>query len=212
MASRILKVDIHAPSATVIQETAAAIQAGGLVVAPTETRYGMLTKADHQDLLEKLYRLKKRALSNPTALLIRDRGRIGEYGQMTDAAEKLARRFLPGPLTLVLGAKQNWPPPRVVDGKIGLRCSSCPVIEGLFEEIDFDLTATSANRSGEGDFDSIEQIHEAFGNEIELYLDAGPLTGPVSTVVDCSGESIQILREGAISTRDIEKAISRGGK
>ncbi len=179
------------------------------MVAPTETRYGLLARADRQAPLERVYRVKKRSLNQATAILVRSREELAILGVLTPAARRLSTAFLPGPLTLVLTARQDWPPPRVVDGKIGLRLSSSPVIEGLLSRLDFPLTATSANISGQADPDGVEEIVSQFGDLVDLYLDAGPLTGLTSTVVDCSVDPAEILREGAVARKDIESLLSR---
>ncbi|MCP4684254.1 MAG: threonylcarbamoyl-AMP synthase [bacterium] len=185
------------------------LKAGGLVVAPTETRYGVLARADRRDVLEKLCRVKARDLNKPTALLVSQPEDMGRLGKLTDAARRLSDEFLPGPLTLILSALKDWFPPAVVDNKIGIRCSSLPLIKQVVDGLGLPLTATSANRSGGAELESIDDIQKEFGDEIDLYLDAGALTGPTSTVVDCSGKGIVILREGAIDRRSIEAALKQ---
>lgn len=202
-----MKIDPVHPDDTALEEAAGILSRGGLVVAPTETRYGLLARADLQPLLERLYAVKLRPLDQATAVMVGGAKDIEALGEMTPSARLLMERFLPGPLTLVLRARPDWPPPRVVEGKIGLRWSSSPVIDGLLRHVDCPLTATSANISGRPDPESVEEIVSQFGDRIDLYLDAGPLTGPTSTVVDFSGRTPRILREGAIPRADIEREI-----
>lgn len=202
---------MDAPSPSVIAQATQVILAGGVVVAPTETRYGLLARGDSQTALEKVYELKKRLLTQPTALMVPDRAALPRFGVMTPEAERLAAAYLPGPVTLVLRALHDWAPPRVVDGRIGLRCSSAPVVAALLASARCDLTATSANLSGEPEPDTVDEINAEFGNEVDLYLDGGPLRGPVSTVVDCSAPGVKVLREGAIPAADIKRtAVSHG--
>jgi len=177
------------------------------VVAPTETRYGILARADRREILEKLYRVKAREINKPTSVLVARPEDAGRLGRFTELAKRLAGVFLPGPLTLVLAALGDWFPPAVVDGKIGIRCSSLPFVSGLVGAFEAPLTATSANRAGGAEFGNIDEIEREFGDKIDLYLDAGSLTGMTSTVVDCSGPEIVILREGAISRSRIEAAL-----
>jgi tRNA threonylcarbamoyl adenosine modification protein (Sua5/YciO/YrdC/YwlC family) len=202
-----LKIDPVHPEDATLDEAAGILSRGGPVVAPTETRYGLLARADSQPLLERLYALKSRPLDQATAVMVGGSKEIETLGDLTPVARVLSERFLPGPLTLVLRARLDWPPPRVVDGKIGLRWSSSPVIDGLLRRLSCPLTATSANISGRPDPESVEEIMSQFGDRVDLYLDAGPLTGPTSTVVDCSGPKPRILRDGAIPRADIERAI-----
>ena len=204
-----MKIDPVHPEDAALDEAAGILSRGGLVVAPTETRYGLLARVDLQPLLERLYAVKSRPLDQATAVMVGGLKEIESLGDLTSMARVLVERFLPGPLTLVLRARWDWPPPRVVDGKIGLRWSSSPVIDGLLRRLDCPLTATSANISGRPDPDSVEEIDSQFGDRVDLYMDAGPLTGPTSTVVDCSERRPRILRDGAIPRAEIESAIEQ---
>lgn len=202
------RLDPAAPPSPILKEVATVLTEGGLVVAPTETRYGILARADRREVLEKLYEVKRRDLNKPTSLLVRLPEDIGSLGQMNRSAELLAKAFLPGPLTLVLRSKRDWFPPAVVDGKIGIRCSPLPLVRELLGLVDWPLTATSANRSGKSDFVTVDDIEKEFGDELDFYVDAGPLSGETSTVVDCSREKPAVLREGTISRRQIEAVLS----
>lgn len=201
----VLKIDSTRPESSVVERAAASLTAGDLVVAPTETRYGLLARADRPEVLEKLYRVKQRALDSPTALLIRQFDEAENYGRVNRYIAALAERFLPGPVTLVLAATCDWPPPLVIDGKIGLRCSSARVINEILARVEAPITATSANISGQAERDRVQEIVDDFEDRVALYLDCGPLTGPASTVVDCSGDRPQVLREGAVTADEITR-------
>jgi len=179
-----------------------------LVVAPTETRYGLLARADMQGTVEKVCQVKGRDLSVPLALFVEKPEDLNELGWMNNAAQKLSDRFMPGPLTLVVKSRKDWSQPRVQNDKIGLRCSSTPLIKQLTAFVDFPISATSANSSGSDENRSISEIKEEFGDQIHLYVDGGMLTGPTSTVVDCTIEPVNIIREGAISTQEILETVS----
>ncbi len=190
--------------------TAEILNKGGLVVAPTETRYGLIARTDDVCAMERLFDLKKRDLTVPTAVFVRSRREIGLIGEENDFSRKLADRFLPGPLTLVLKARLAEHPPVVVEGKVGMRYSSSPVIRNILEQIDGNLSATSANLSGKAEPQTVSEIAALFGGEVALYLDAGPLNSPVSTVVDCSsGKDYHILRSGAIPAEEISRSLER---
>jgi tRNA threonylcarbamoyl adenosine modification protein (Sua5/YciO/YrdC/YwlC family) len=144
------------------------------------------------------------------AVFVESIGDLWRLGERTVAAERLAESFLPGPLTLVLRARVDWPAPVVVDGRIGLRLTDAPVILKILREIGEELTATSANRSGSADLVSINEIAAELGNAVDLYLDAGTLDKPLSTVVDGSVNPPVVLREGAIARARIETALETG--
>jgi L-threonylcarbamoyladenylate synthase len=189
-----------------------AIQAlidGGIVVAPTETRYGLLVRADLASSVDRLFDLKGRIASNPTAIFVADRRDIDTLGWVTPAAERLMSELLPGPLTLVLEARTDWGPPRVVNGKVGIRWSSSEFIRQLVVGVGSSLTATSANISRQPERTTIEEIVADFGDAIDLYIDGGRLVGPVSTVVECVGDDLCILREGAVSSDRVNEIVMR---
>jgi L-threonylcarbamoyladenylate synthase len=203
----IVKVDPNSPEPDVIAQAVGILTSGGLVVSPTETRYGLLGRADRADVVERVYQVKKRSRSLPTAIFIAAVDIIERYAMLDAAAGRLARRFLPGPLTLVLSALSDWGSPVTYDGKIGIRISPAPVMQMITARVDFPLTATSANVSGETDSDTIEEIAGVLGDGVALYLDGGALTGTPSTVVDCTVNPPQILREGAIGSEKILSAL-----
>lgn len=204
-----VKIDPRKPEKDIIARAAALLKKGGLVVAPTETRYGLLTRADRGEALSKLSRVKKRPPTVPVAIFVGKVEDIHRYGRMTPSARVLAEAFLPGPLTLVLDAVTDGGAPLVVAGKIGLRCSSSPVIQALVDAVNLPLTATSANRYGQPEFETTAEIAASLGDEVELYLDAGVLDKPTSTVVDCSGTEPRLLREGYILKEKIETVLNK---
>jgi L-threonylcarbamoyladenylate synthase len=202
-----LPVDPRTPDEQAVLRACETLLAGGLIVGPTDTRYGLMVCADNQNALDRLFRVKGRDTSHPVAILVRSREELATIGELTESASQLADSFLPGPLTLVMRSKMKWPPPRVVDGKVGVRLIDLPLIRRLLDSVGCPLAASSANRTGQKDSDSVQEIRADLGDEIDLYLDAGPLTGPASTVVDCTGAIARVLREGAIASEMIGRAI-----
>lgn len=207
----VLAIDPVHPDLTAIARAADVLHSGLLVVAPTETRYGLLARADSDVSIQKVFVAKGRKPLQPTALFVRGESDLDEYGEMTPSATVLAQQFLPGPMTLVLRSRNSWGPPRVVDGLIGLRWSSSPVIAELIRLVEFPVTATSANLSGSPERETIDQIREALGSHASLYLEAGRLNRPVSTVVKCVGDDVTILRAGAIDSAVIYALLVRQG-
>jgi L-threonylcarbamoyladenylate synthase len=202
----ILHIDPVNPEEAKLDRAAETLRNGGLIVSPTETRYGLLTSASNAEAVTRLCRAKGRDFNRPVAVFVRDLDSLTDIARMTDMAAQLAASFLPGPLTLVLKAAVNWSSPLVVDGKIGIRISSSPIVAGLVERVG-PLTATSANTSGAQEPLSIKDAEEQLGAAVDLYLDVGDLGGPVSTVVDCSGGLCDILRAGAIEPDRIFNAV-----
>jgi len=203
----IKKINCSNPESEIIKEAIEKLIAGEVIVAPTETRYGMLARADSEDSVKLLYSLKNRKIKQPMAVFVGNLEMMMHYGVMTPAIQRLSKLYLPGPVTLIISALEGTRLPIIVDGKIGMRISSSPVIEKVMATTPFPVTATSANLSGTEDSVSIDEIYEIFGDEIPLYLDGGRLEKTTSTVVDCTGIEPVILREGAIAKEVIFDAL-----
>jgi len=206
----IRKIDPHRPDRDLVARAGRILLDGGLVVAPTETRYGLLGRIDRTETVDRIFRMKKRPPTMPTSVFVVSREEIGRLGETNRYSEKLADNFLPGPLTLILRDKSGYPPPIVVDGKIGLRLSSSEIIAALLETTRINLTATSANLSGQREPETISGIADSFGTKIDLYLDSGALKSLTSTVVDCSGGECRILRQGAVKAEAIGRSVTTG--
>ncbi len=205
----IKRINPFNPNRSIMEEASGILNRDGIVVAPTETRYGLLGRADHPVVMEKIYFLKNRPKEMPTAVFVHSKYMISEFADETDISISLAERFLPGPLTLVLKAHTDFGAPIVINGKIGIRCSSSRIIAAVIERVSFPVCATSANLSGREEPTTIEEIAKQFGGHVDMYLDAGPLDGQTSTVVDCSGDDVQILRRGAVGDKEINLTVGR---
>jgi L-threonylcarbamoyladenylate synthase len=193
MKTRLLQAD--APGA--VEEAAAALGRGELVAFPTDTVYGLAAGHDH---LRKLYVAKDRPKEKRIPVLLSDAANLEASALVTPAARALAQRFWPGPLTLVLPAPRR--------GTLAFRVPDHAVARRLIAASGGGLPVTSANRSGQPDARTAEEVREQLDGRIALILDGGRTTGGVaSTVVDCTTDQIKILREGAISAADIERAL-----
>jgi L-threonylcarbamoyladenylate synthase len=187
-----------------------ALKRGAVVVFSTETFYGLGADALNADAVEGVVSLKGRNPDSPIAVIIADEEMLPQIAsEISPVAQKLIRRFWPGPLTLVLPAKPGLPAALLNrDGKIGVRVSSHPLAARLSRELGRPLTATSANPSGKEPARTIEQARAYFGDRIEIFLDAGALAGKSgSTVAEVNGDQIKIIREGEISSKELEKWI-----
>lgn len=205
----IVKIDYQHPDPVILGRASAVLKDGGFVVAPTETRYGLLARADSAELLRRLFALKQRPLSMPTAVFVSDLEQAVDYAEVTDIARQLGQVFLPGPLTVVLETNRKIEAPLSAAGKIGFRVSSAPIIGEILKRVGCPLTATSANRSGVEELQTAAEIAELFGQEVALYLDAGRLNQPASTVVDCSIDPPVILRAGAVAPEALFRAVRK---
>lgn len=193
MKTRLLKAD--APEA--VKEAAAALGRGELVAFPTDTVYGLAAGHDH---VRKLYVAKDRPKDKRIPVLLSDAANLEASAFVTPAARALAARFWPGPLSLVLVAPRR--------GTIAFRVPDQPVARRLIAASGGGLPVTSANRSGQPDAKTAQEVLDQLEGRIALVLDGGPVSGGVpSTVVDCTTDQVKIVREGAISRAEIEAAL-----
>lgn len=205
--SPLLKIDSSAPDTSAVTLACNALNDGELVVAPTDTQYGILARVDNMYALEMLFNLKGRDTNKPLSIFVKDISQLKNYAEMSPVSEIVAGKFLPGPLTLVLRSKRDFGKLITSEGKTGFRLPSNPLIQQILDKIDVPVTATSANLSGSPAKESAVSIKKSFGSEIAVYLDGGKLNNPGSTVVAVIDDKITILREGAISRAEILAAV-----
>lgn len=186
------------------------LRRGAVVVFPTETFYGLGADALNPDAVERVVAIKGRDPDSPIAVIIAGAEMLPDIvAEIPPAAEKLIRRFWPGPLTLVLPAKPGLPDALLNrGGKIGVRISSHRLATRLTRELGRPLTATSANPSGKKPARSIQEARAYFGDRVEIFLDGGNLTGKGgSTVAEVIENRLRVIREGEISSKELEKWI-----
>ncbi|MEM9380398.1 MAG: L-threonylcarbamoyladenylate synthase [Planctomycetota bacterium] len=201
-----------AGTAAALDEAAALLRAGGLVAFPTETVYGLGADATDAEAVAAIYRAKGRPATNP---LIAHASGIAMARTLastwTDDAEALARRFWPGPLTIVV-TRSDLVPDVVSAGleTVGVRVPDALVARALIERVGRPLAAPSANRSTEISPTTADHVLKGLDGRIALVLDAGPTTvGLESTVVDVTGAAPVVLRPGPIGAEEVAAALGR---
>ncbi len=197
------------PDSAAIHAAARLLAAGGIVVYPTETLYGLGADACNRAALQRLVEMKVREPGKPIAVLIGDAGMLRDLAEdIPSPAAVLMRRFWPGPLTIVLRARATLPPVLTGGGDgIGVRLSSHPVATALVRALGRPVTAPSANPVGMRPPTSIAAARAYFGSRVDYYLDAGCLPGePASTVVD-TRDGLRVLRAGAVPADAVYAAV-----
>jgi L-threonylcarbamoyladenylate synthase len=196
-----------------LDDAIAALRAGELVVFPTETFYGIAAEPFSPSALEKLFAIKGRDPQKPIALIAANSQMAFEVaGEVPAIAGRLANAFWPGPLTIVLPAREGFPAPLVgPDGGVGIRVSPHRTARALSEGLGKPITATSANRSGEEAATTILAARKSLGDKVKVFLEDGTSQASVpSTVIACDAKGYRIIRAGAISEREILAALSAG--
>jgi L-threonylcarbamoyladenylate synthase len=210
---RPLRFQSDADVTAVLPQAVAHLVAGGLLGYPTETVYGLGSRARGPEV-RALARLKGRRADKPFLLLVADRAMAEAQGlAFNAAASALARAFWPGPLTLVLpGGSGRLPDAlRGPEGGIAVRWTSHRAMARLVGALGEPLTSTSANLPGSPPAPGAEAIVRDFAPAVEagtlLVLDGGVLgNSPSSTVVDCTQPAPRLIREGALTLGELRRA------
>ena len=207
-------IDPASPDRFRLQEIVRCLRAGGIIIYPTETFYGIGALFTSESTLKRLFAIKQRDAEKPVLLLIPDISFLKNISSAVPPACKiLAEHFWPGPLTLLVAAQPHLS--SLVTGQnrtVGIRVSSNPIVQALLALLQDGITSTSANISGDISPASIEEIPEALLNAVDIIIDGGKTTGHrPSTVFDISSTPYKTVREGSISTGEIMKALEKTG-
>lgn len=199
----------------VIDRAVSALRSGRLVVMPTETVYGLAADAGNADAVAAIYALKERPAGHPLIVHVSGVEAARWWAELGPAGERLAHAFWPGPMTLIVQRRAEAPAHACGGHRtIGLRVPSHPVAQRLLQRFEaaggHGVAAPSANRFGRISPTRAGHVVDDLGDRTPLLLDGGPAEfGLESTIVDVSGESIAILRPGAIGAAQIEAALGR---
>jgi protein-tyrosine phosphatase len=204
----------------VVHRAVQALAEGQLVALPTETVYGLAASACHAHAVERLLEVKGRPASAPMALAIKSADEALDYvPDMSALARRLARRCWPGPITLVVDNQRRdslaSQLPQTVrqavtpNGAIGLRVPANEMAQDVLRMLAGPLVLTSANRSGEPDAVTAQEVVGTLGGDLALVLDDGPCRyGQPSSVVRVKGNQYEILREGVVGETTLRRLAS----
>lgn len=201
-----IELDPWNPSGEILARAAEVLRGGGLVAFPTETVYGLGANALNPEAVKGIYRAKGRPSDNPLILHLSRVEQAEPLVCVDERARRLMRAFWPGPLTLVLRARDVVPmEARGGLSTAALRMPSHPVASALIDAVGFPLAAPSANVSGRPSPTDAETVWRDLRGRIEMILDGGPVSvGIESTVIDVSEKLPLLLRPGGMPAEEIE--------
>ncbi len=208
--TRVIKVDLDDPDIKAIRKAAEIIRKGGLVAFPTETVYGLGANALDEEAVAKIFAIKKRPASDPIIVHISDLDQLDEIvTKVPMIANRLAKRFWPGPLTLIMGRNPNVPA-NVSAGlpSVAVRMPSNPIALALIREAGVPVAAPSANIFSRPSSTRARHIIEDFSDSVDLIIDGGDsIIGVESTVLDLTVSPPVILRPGGTPMENIQELI-----
>ena len=192
--------------------TAEILRGGGVIVIPTETLYGLSACVTCPEAILRVVAIKGRDPHKPMPLIAADLAQVRSIAFLEPSEERLAEHFWPGPLTLVLRARPGVSPELVAaDGTLGIRVTSHPMARSLALSCGQPLVATSANISGIPAVSEIKDLDPDLVQKVDYVLDGGSLPGGLpSTLIQVCGETLRVIREGAITREAIMRAFEGG--
>jgi L-threonylcarbamoyladenylate synthase len=214
--AEIVKINSLTPEASLVKYAAEQIRAGRVLGMPTDTFYGLAADPFNLRAVERVYEIKSRSRHKPLSLLIESVDQAEELTRpLPEEFYSLARRFWPGPLTIIVRAASRLPLKVTANtGNVALRVPAAKIPLAVVQAAGIPITATSANLSGASECTTAEQVRDQLMDRISIIVDGG--TSPresASTIVDLSnpenGWSIQ--REGAIPAQEITEFLAQEG-
>lgn len=179
-----------------------------VVAFPTETVMGLGIYFDDPKAYQLLNVIKNRPEDKPYTLMLGDVMDIEKYAYLSNRDLQIVKAFMPGPVTLLLKAKENVPGYITHNtGVIGVRVPAMPLVCDFINCCEKPLLVPSANKSGEKPALTSNEVKQIFGNEVAYVFDSDSLRQSPSTIIDLTSEQVKILREGPISLEDINKVL-----
>jgi L-threonylcarbamoyladenylate synthase len=213
--AEILKISHDKPEASLIRYAADQIRAGEVLGMPTDTFYGLAADPFNLRAVDRVYEIKSRSRHKPLSLLIESVEQAEEMARpLPEEFEALARKFWPGPLTIIVKASSRLPLKVTANtGNVALRIPNSRIPLAVVQAAQIPITATSANLSGEAECTTALAVRDQLKDRISIIVDGGTSPREVpSTIVDLTDEDARwrILREGAIPSREISEFFAQG--
>jgi L-threonylcarbamoyladenylate synthase len=213
--AEIIKISQETPEASLVNYVAQQIKAGHVLGMPTDTFYGLAADPFNLRAVERVYEIKSRSRHKPLSLLIEDVDQAEDLARpLPEEFYKLARKFWPGPLTIIVQASSKLPLKVTANsGNVALRVPSAKIPLAVVQAAGIPITATSANLSGATECTTAIQVRDQLQERISIIVDGG--TSPreiASTIVDLSADdgNWRVIREGAIPTQEITRFLTEG--
>ncbi len=213
--AEIIKINTDSPEPSLVHYAAEQIRSGQVLGMPTDTFYGLAADPLNLRAVERVYEIKSRSRHKPLSLLIESTDQAEELAKpLPEEFYHLARRFWPGPLTMIVKAASRLPLKVTANtGNVALRVPAAKIPIAVVRAAGVPITATSANLSGASECTTAVEVREQLQDRISIIVDGG--TSPreiASTIVDLTDQEArwQVIREGAISTQEISEFFAQG--
>jgi tRNA threonylcarbamoyl adenosine modification protein (Sua5/YciO/YrdC/YwlC family) len=213
VAAEIVRINSETPETSLIAYVAEQIRAGYVLGMPTDTFYGLAADPFNLRAVEKIYDVKSRSRHKPLSLLVESVDQAEDLTRpLPEEFYKLARKYWPGPMTLIVRAASRLPLKVTANtGNVALRVPACKIPVAVVRAAGVPLTATSANVSGAAECTTAEGVRQQLGEFIPVIVDGGPSPRSVaSTIIDLTDPAgWRVQREGAILAQEISDFLAQ---
>jgi L-threonylcarbamoyladenylate synthase len=210
LSAEILKINPQDPEPTLVNYVVERLRKGHMVGMPTDTFYGLAVDPLNLHAVESVYEIKSRKRHKPLSLIVESVDQAEDLADVDHDFHALARRFWPGPLTIIVKASSSLPLKVTANtGNVALRVPDSAIPIAIVKRFGFPITATSANLSGMAECTTSEKVRSQMGDRIPLIIDGGTTKFEMaSTIVDLTApDGWSIQREGAISAEQIMEVL-----
>ena len=194
----LITINPQNPQPRLIRKAVEILTAGGIVVYPTDTYYGIGCDLMNPKAIERIYQLKRRDKSKPFSFICSDLTNISQYAKVSNYAYRTMKRLLPGPYTFILEGSRLVPKIMLTKRKTaGIRVPDNAICLALVRELGHPIITTSAATAEGESFHDASLIHDHFGKQVDAVIDGSPVSGEPSSVVSLIDDTPQIIRRGA---------------
>ncbi len=203
--AKLIAIHPQNPQPRLVAQVVDVLKSGGVIVYPTDSGYALGTSLGNKNGLEKIRQIRNLSKRHDFTLMMRDLSHIGEYAKLDNNAFRLLKKILPGAYTFILQGTKDVPKRLLHEKKktIGVRISSHGVVQALLEELDEPLMSVSLILEG-CEFYDIDDVRDAVDSKVDLIVDDGYCPPDPTTVINLSGDGIEIIRHGAGDTSLLE--------
>jgi tRNA threonylcarbamoyl adenosine modification protein (Sua5/YciO/YrdC/YwlC family) len=194
----LITINPQNPQPRLIRKAVEILKAGGVVVYPTDTYYGIGCDLMNPKAIERIYQLKRRDRSKPFSFICSDLTNISQYAKVSNYAYRTMKRLLPGPYTFILEGSKMVPKIMLTKRKTaGIRVPDNAICLALVRELGHPIITTSAATAEGASFHDASLIHDHFGRQVDAVIDGSPVSGEPSSIVSLIDDTPEIIRRGA---------------
>ncbi len=188
------------PETRYVRKAVEVLTAGGIIIYPTDTVYGIGCSVENRNAIERIYLVKKMKQGKPFSFVCSDLTHISEYAHVSNPAFKIMKHLIPGPYTFILPSAKMKTLPKILVSKrrtVGIRVPDSRITAEIVTALGHPILSTSVSIGEGAMLNDPHEIAENFRNLVDLIIDAGPLSSEPSSILDLTGDSPVVVRKGA---------------